>query len=136
MELLKVLFGILAVMILIKVLIKDIKKAGKYTHAMTAIAQVISVDGCEEMSVYGRSQHRTYYKYSVEFTIPQGTYSDTLLSRNKKLQVGDPVEVRYAIDDNGVYLLNDLAVRRLKEILVTSVIVIPLCIIILYIKTK
>lgn len=136
LDILKVLFGILAVLLLIKVLMKDIKKAGKYKHAKTVMARVISADGSKDLKVYGRSQYRTYYKYTVEFTIPQGTYTGTLLIKESGLQNGELVEVRYDIDEDGAHLLNDLSSRRLKEIIVTAIIVIPLCIVILYFKTK
>lgn len=108
---------------------KDIKEAGKYKHAKIAMGRIISADGSTDLRVYGRSQYRTCYKYTIEFTISQGTYMGTFFTKESGLQNGELVEVRYDIDEDGAHLLNDLSCRKLKEIIVAVMIVIPLCMI-------
>lgn len=136
MEIVVYIFAMAAALILILVLgvflSYDIRQAGRYRRAERCRGTVLENIGTEKAAAYGRHQYRTYGKYRIQYTVGQETHTDELLLRDRNLKAGDSVEIRYVTDKDGVYPVNDVSVRRLREIVITFIIVLPLCIYFIY----
>lgn len=138
MEIAVNIFIIIAVLILAFVLILflsyDIRQAGRYRRAERCRGTVLENIGTEKIAAYGRHQYRKYGKYRVQYTVGQETYKDEILLKDRKLKPGDSVEVRYIREEGGISPVNDVSARRLKEVIITFLIVLPLCIYFIYTK--
>ncbi|MBO5524831.1 MAG: hypothetical protein J5986_14385 [Roseburia sp.] len=124
--------ALIAVFVLALFLSYDIKQAGRYKRAERCRGTILENAGTEETAAYGRNQYRKYGKYRIQYTVGKETYQDEILLRDRKLKPGDGVEVRYIRDENGISPVNDVSVRRLKEIIITFIIVVSLCIYFIY----
>ena len=95
------LAAILVMLILLAFLMTDVENAKKYRKAMRVQGIICEKYGIEKVAYYGRNQERKYAKYLVQFATPTGMQTQEILLRNKKLQKGDMVEVRYVIEQDG-----------------------------------
>lgn len=95
------LAAILVMLILLAFLMTDVENAKKYRKAMRAQGIICEKYGIEKVAYYGRNQERKCAKYLVQFATPTGMQTQEILLRNKKLQKGDMVEVRYVIEQDG-----------------------------------
>lgn len=129
-----VIFALIVTFFLFTIISYDIKQAKRYRTADRCQGIVLEKLGTEETAAYGRNQRRKYNQYQIQFSDEKETYTDVLLMKNKELEAGDVVEVRYVTDKKGVHLINDVSLRRLKEVIISLIIVIPLCVFFIYLK--
>lgn len=131
-----VLFGLLAVFVLFTFVYYDITQMKRYNRAKRCMGRVVDVLEEKKIAAYGRTQGRVYREYRVQFNCENGWITDTILVRNQKLEEGDSLEIHYEIDEEGVHLLNNVSARRLKEVAISFTIVIPLCVLAMYLQKK
>ncbi len=132
--LLAMVFALFAVFIVFVFISYDVKQAKRYKNADRSMGIVQEKLREEKVAAYGRNQYRKYGKYSIWFSDGKEVYTDEVLIGNRKLEVGDEIEVRYVKDEEGVHLVNDVSVRRLKEIVISFLIVLPFCVFLIYLK--
>lgn len=128
--------AILAMLVLLAFIIGDIKNAKRYRKAMRTPGRICENYGIEKVAYYGRHQYRKYGKYLVNFETPMGMQTQEVLLKNKQLQKGDWVEVRYVIDPEGVQIVDNTSGARLLEIGIIFIIVFPLCLIYIFMKER
>lgn len=128
------LFAISALIILLVFISYDLKQMRIYKNAKHSRGIVLEYLETEKVAAYGRNQSRKYAKYKVQFQTEYGLATDALLMRNQKLRPGDVVEVHYTVDQTGIHTVNDVSVRRLREILIIAIITIVILAIIFLVE--
>ena len=136
-----IILGIVAIafvlvtgLVVLAFLIGDIKKAKKYNKAARVQGVVYENCGIERVASYGRNQYRKYARYVIRYDSPMGERTQSLLLKNKDLQKGDIVEVRYIKEGNDIQLIDNISNVRLLELLISFSIVIIICIMVFLIK--
>ena len=75
---------------------------------------------------FGNKQYRqALVQWQKNIAKQQG---DRVLLRNIKLEAGDVTEVRYIIEKGNVKLVDDVSNRRVRELVICCLVVIPICI--------
>lgn len=86
------------------------------------------------MAYYGRHQYKKYGKYLVRFGSPVGMQTQEILLKNRNLRKGDLVEVRYVMSQEGVRLVDNVSGERLLQIGIIFIIVLPICLLFIFMK--
>ena len=129
-----VIFALVVVLVLLAFVIGDIKKAKKYANATKVQGIVYENCGVEKVASYGRNQYRKYGKYLIQYHSQAGVQVQPLLLRNKKLQKGDTVEVRYSKEGANIQLIDNVSTNRLLELVISFMIVMIIGILVFYFK--
>lgn len=136
MEIVGILFCIVVLLIGIASISADIKESKRYKNANRTEGMICENRGVEKISFYGRFQYRKYVRYLVSFNTPNGTMSQEVLLKNRKLQYGERTEVRYVVDNGEVKLIDDIAYRKIKELAITFIIAVPYALVLVYLSEK
>lgn len=136
MDILVILFVVIAFMILIACIVSDVKKSRRYKRATKTEGIICENRGVELIAFYGKSQYRKYVRYLVSFNTPRGVLSQEVLLKNRKLQNGQKTEVRYVAEHGDLQLVDDISYRKIKELIIVTIIVVPLCIVGIYLSQK
>ncbi|MBO5373343.1 MAG: hypothetical protein J6A75_11610 [Lachnospiraceae bacterium] len=85
-----------------------------------------------------RSSNKKYGQYEVEYSINGMIFRGSLISKKKKLKHGDLVEIHYDKNqETGEWeVLSTIYGDRLKRLILSFVLAIPLCIIIIICKER
>ena len=70
----------------------------------------------------------------VQFTYNGEVRNDRLLIKDRKLAPGDFVEVHYDVDEVGVHPLNDVCLRRVRELIICFIIMLPVGLLFYYLE--
>lgn len=136
MDILVILLVVLICMILMACIVSDIRKSENYIRATKAEGMICENRGEELISFYGRHQYRKYVRYLVSFNTPRGVLSQEVLLKDRKLQNGARTQVRYIAEHGNLQLVDDISYRKIKELIIVTLIVVPLCIIGMYLSQK
>lgn len=90
--------------------------------------------GIEKVAFYGRHNYRKYGNYYIQFTYNGEVRNDRLLIKDRKLAPGDFVEVHYDVDEVGVHPLNDVCLRRVRELIICFIIMLPVGLLFYYLE--
>lgn len=122
---------ILVILVLLGFILGDLSNAKQYHNATRVQGVVCENYGIEKVAYYGRHQYRKYGRYLIRFSSPAGLQTQEVLLKNRKLQRGDMVEVRYIVSQEGVQLVDNISGARLLEFAISLMIVLPICLVIM-----
>ena len=120
------ILALMATLLLIWFISVDIKKAKEYGNATRVQGTVCENRGEQQVASYGRTsllfqRKVTYYEYLVKYNSELGIRIQTVLLKEKNLNIGDTVEVRYAKRGNDVQLVDESVKNRLRELALGAV---------------
>ena len=138
-----VLAGILivaAALILFLVVSGDIESAKRYKRAENAAGVVVGQREDYSLAAYGGGaagmKRRRYRQYEAEFEVDGKKYKGIVQTKQKGLEAGDSIEVRYLKDSMGdeAVVVTRVFYDRLRELIVGFLGGIVLSIVIIYLK--
>ena len=124
-------FALLAMAFLIIYIASDVWEAKRYKRAARCQGMILENLGIEKVAFYGRHNYRKYGNYYIQFTYNGEVRNDKLLIKDRQLAPGDFVELHYEV---GVHPLNDVCLRRVRELAIGFAIVLPLCLLFIYLE--
>lgn len=136
------MFGLIVTIFLVAVTLMlglciyaDILQSRKYKNSSILPGEIIEFRGREIVRYYGRYGIRSYGRYLVRISMGTQVWEKQILLRDTNLKVGDTVQIHYTIVDGKLETLNDISTRRVRELAIASIIAIPPCAVLVYLKS-
>lgn len=120
-------FILIAVFLLFLFIASDLKSAKKYKHAIQSTGKVKKKLENYIMNAYGSGligkRRRIYYQYEVEYQVDGKRYMGVLQTKEKRLNEGDTVEVRYIWKEgtNEPKIATCIYADRIKELAIGGI---------------
>lgn len=136
------MFGIIVTVFFVTVIIilglciyADVLQSRKYRNSPILLSEIIESQGRETVRYYGRYGLRSYGRYLVRISTGTQVWEKQILLRDTNLKDGDAVQIHYTMVDGEPEVLNDISARRVNELAIASIVAIPLCAVLVYLKS-
>ena len=115
-----IVVGILIFILIIYILI-DIRIAYVHYKAVKTKGTVVGYEGNRIVKNYGKFQFRKYWEYKIRYETPHGEFEEVIPISRSNLKEGDVIDVKYTVNELGTFLLDEVAINRIKEFAVALV---------------